>query len=106
LNDQGKKDGEKNLSKTWLVSKDLIQTVLDKDGAIEDVLTKSDFQKYVLKQENSYSETNSELITKQKSDKVLLSRLFLQSIENDEVTLSDESLKNIELIFDKISRKI
>ncbi len=108
-NDQGKKDGEKNLVKRWLVSKDLILSVLEDEGSIEDIFTPDDFKKFVLKDENiQYSCRNSEYVKdkKNKIDKVLLSKLFLESIEQDsKISLSETTLENISKIFEKLEAK-
>ncbi len=104
-NDKGKKDGEKNLTKNWFVSKDLILSVLDIDGTIEDVFSLEDFKKYVLKDDRKYACKNSEYIKKSKEDKVLLSRLFLQSFEAGEVNLSGQSKENVKKLLKRIGDK-
>lgn len=105
-NDQGKKDGEKNLKSNWLVSKDLILAVLEKEGSIEDVFTSSDFKKYVLKDDSiNYSSENSEYVKKSRVDKVLLAKLFLEFIEQDKIILSQGTLDNALKIFEKIEEK-
>lgn len=102
-NDKGKKDGEKNLTKNWHISRDLILSVLGTEGTIEDVFTPEDFKKYVLKDEKKYTSKNSEYLKKNKSDKVLLSRLFLQSVESSNVKLTSQSIANIKSLFKKIN---
>ncbi len=98
--DQGKKDGVKNLTKTWLVSKKLILSVLEKEGTIEDIFSAEDFKKFVIKEEKEYSGSNSEYVKQKKMDKVLLARLFLQSVETDNIKLSQESMDNINKLFE------
>ena len=46
-NDKGKKDGEKNLTKNWLVTKELIEAISKDKGSIEDIFSIEDFKKYV-----------------------------------------------------------
>ena len=74
--DQGKKDGIKNLTKNWYVLQELITSVLDTKGTIEDLFSKEDFKKYVLNDTNTYKGKNSDYLKENKSDKVLLARLF------------------------------
>ena len=52
-NDQGKQDGEKNLKNNWYTLKNFILSITDNKGeAIEDIFSKNNFKKYVLKNEN------------------------------------------------------
>lgn len=104
--DQGKKDGTKNLTKNWLVSAELITSVLSTKGTIEDIFVKEDFQKYVLNDAKEYSDKNSDYLKKKKIDKVLLARLFLQSVEKGDVHLSQESKDNIKELFKIIEVKL
>ena len=103
-NDQGKKDGEKNLKDNWLVTKDLILAVLSTTGSIEDIFSQSNFKKFVLNDESkTYTETNSEYVKKAKLDKVLLAKKFLETCQNgtainlDKIT-TDNMTKLIESI--------
>jgi len=106
-NDKGKKDGSKNLKRNWLVSKDLILSVIDNEGTIEDVFDKEDFKKYILKDEGkTYTQSNSEYIKKNKIDKVVSAKLFLEAIETgDEIKLNQTTLDRISKLFDNISKK-
>jgi len=36
-NDQGKRDGERNLKRNWLVGSDLIFSILNSNGSVEDL---------------------------------------------------------------------
>lgn len=103
--DQGKKDGEKNLSKNWSVKKDLIFSVLDNKGSIEDIFSTEDFKNYVIKESSkTYTSMNSEYIKTEKMDKVLLARLFLQSTESEDLKLSSETLENVKGVFEKLDQ--
>jgi len=108
-NDQGKKDGEKNLKDNWLVSKDLILSVLGTAGSIEDIFSASDFKKFVLNDESqTYTGTNAEYLKKAKSDKVLLAKKFLETCQNGttislEKTTTDNITKLIEAVESKFS---
>jgi len=74
-NDQGKRDGEKNLKNNWLVAKDLICSVLNNTGSIEDVFSSSNFKEFVLgDMTKTYSEKNSEYVKK-----INLIRFYYQS---------------------------
>ncbi len=107
-NDQGKKDGVKNL-KAWKVLPDAIKTVLKKDGStIADIFSPEDFKNYVMEDESLvYTSANSEYIKNlnPKPDKVLLARKFLQKARAGEVTLSDGTKANIKALFTEIEFK-
>jgi len=104
-NDQGKKDGEKNL-KAWKVLPETIKAVLKKDGAtIVDIFSITDFKILVLEDTSlKYTSSNSDYIKslKPKPDKVLLARKFLQKAKAGLVTLNSETKKNIEALFKEI----
>lgn len=105
-NDQGKKDGIKNLKK-WKVFPDMIKTVLKEDNkTIADILSSEDFKKYVLENSSLKSKlSNSEYIKKNKLEKVLLARKFLQKSKSGLVSLDDISKANIKNLFDVITFK-
>lgn len=104
-NDQGKKDGVKNL-KAWKVLPECIKTVLEKkDTNIADILSLPDFKKHVLEDEElDYKVNNSAHIKSldPKPDKVLLARKFLQKAKAGEIALDDESKGNIKKLFEEI----
>jgi predicted ATP-dependent endonuclease of OLD family len=107
-NDQGKKNGEKNLKNNWLVSQDLILSVLEKEGSIEDVFSQDDFKKYILKNSSiTYNTSNSEYIkdNKNKVDKVLSAKLFLESVETEQIQLTPTTINNVSKLFEKIESK-
>jgi hypothetical protein len=106
-NDQGKKDGSKNLTRNWLVAPELILAVLGTPGSVEDLFTPSDFCKQVLGDENrKYTESNSEFVKKAKLDKVLLAKKFLEKVQNSKlVHLEQETLKRIKALFDEINSR-
>ena len=104
-NDQGKKDGEKNLKHNWLVHEDLIISVLDtKNGRIEDIFSSSDFRKFVLKQTGkTYSESNSEYVQREKLDKVLLAKNFLEiCLKHPPICLDRTTTDNITRLIEKV----
>lgn len=106
-NDQGKKDGEKNLQDNWLVTKDLILSVLNTAGSIEDVFSPSDFKKFVLGDENkTYTETNSAHVKKAKLDKVLIAKKFLEICQNGTtISLDKTTVDNITKLIENIEKK-
>ena len=104
-NDQGKKDGKKNLKKKGHVPENFIFSITGNEGdAIEDVFSKTDFKRYVLQNEEiKYSQSNSQYLKENKKDKVLLSKQFLESSENIEKNKLDKSTyEKIEDLFKKI----
>jgi predicted ATP-dependent endonuclease of OLD family len=107
-NDQGKKDGIKNL-KAWKILPETIKTVLKKDGTtIVDIFSPEDFKTYVLEDPTlTYTSSNSEYIKslQPKPDKVLLARKFLQRAKTGSVTLSDPTKQNITALFKEIEFK-
>jgi len=106
-NDQGKKDGEKNLQDNWLVTKDLILSVLNTAGSIEDIFSLSDFKKFVLGDENkTYTETNSAHVKKAKLDKVLIAKKFLEICQNGTtISLDKTTMDNITKLIENIEKK-
>jgi len=106
-NDQGKKDGEKNLQDNWLVTKDLILLVLNKAGSIEDIFSPSDFKKFVLGNESkTYTETNSAHVKKAKLDKVLIAKKFLEICQNGTtISLDKTTMNNITKLIENIEKK-
>jgi energy-coupling factor transporter ATP-binding protein EcfA2 len=109
-NDKGKKDGEKKLKKTWKVMPEVIKAVTSEEGCtVADILSISDFKKFVLDNADSkYTSKNSEYIRKNKKDKVLLARLFLQKVKKETVTVSldQESLNNIKTLFGELTFEV
>ena len=106
-NDQGKKDGEKNLKDNWLVSKDLILAVLGTAGSIEDIFSMSDFKKFVLNNESkTYTGTNAEHVKKAKLDKVLLAKKFLETCQNGtSISLDKTTTDNLTKLIENIEGK-
>jgi len=107
-NDQGKKDGEKNLKDNWLVAKDLICSVLNNTGSIEDIFSSLNFKEFVLgDMTKTYSEKNSEYVKKNKLNKVLLSKQILESCQNGTtINLDTMTIDNVTNLFDKIDTKL
>jgi len=106
-NDQGKKDGEKNLKDNWLVAKDLVLAVLSTAGSIEDIFSPSNFQEFVLGDKSkTYTESNSEYVKKSKLDKVLLAKKFLETCQNGtSINLDTKSKDNLTKLFENIEGK-
>lgn len=106
-NDQGKKDGEKNLKDNWLITKDLILSVLNTAGSIEDIFSPPDFKKFILGDTSkTYTETNSEHVKKAKVDKVLLAKKFLETCQNGTtISLDKTTMDNITKLIENIEKK-
>lgn len=106
-NDQGKKDGEKNLKDHWLVTKDLILSVLDTHGSIEDIFSPENFREFVLGDKaKTYSESNSEYVKKNKNDKVLLAKKFLEKIQvSTDIKLDTTTVGNVNKMFQNLESK-
>lgn len=106
-NDQGKKDGEKNLRNNWLVTKDLVLAVLNTEGSIEDIFSSENFRKFVLDDTNkTYIESNSEYVKKNKIDKVLLAKKFLETVQNSTaINLDKTTMDNLTKLFENIESK-
>ncbi|MBU4216923.1 ATP-binding protein [Candidatus Parcubacteria bacterium] len=107
-NDKGKKDGEKNLINNWLITKDVILTIISKTGSVEDIFSPTDFKKYVLGDENNiYTGANSEYVKTTKQDKVLLAKNFLECCQNGtDVELDKTTNDNIQKLFEEIEKKL
>lgn len=106
-NDQGKKDGEKNLKDNWMVSKDLILSVLGTTGSIEDTFSPSDFKQFVLNDASkTYTGTNAEYVKKAKLDKVLLAKKFLEVCQTGaSISLDKATTDNITKLIESIEGK-
>lgn len=106
-NDQGKKDGEKNLKDNWLVTKDLILGVLNTAGSIEDVFSPSNFREFVLGDTSkTYIGSNSEYVKKSKLDKVLLAKKFLETCQNGTlINLDKTTVNNVTKLFENIGAR-
>ena len=106
-NDQGKKDGEKNLKDHWLATKDLILSVLNTAGCIEDIFSPSNFKEYILGDTSkTYDESNSEHTKKGKLDKVLLAKKFLETCQNGtSINLDKTTMNNVNKLFENIEGK-
>ena len=106
-NDQGKKDGEKNLKDNWLVTKDLVLAVLNTAGSIEDIFSPSNFREFVLGDASkTYTELNSEYVKKSKLDKVLLAKTFLETCQNGtSINLDTTTKNNLTKLFENIEGK-
>lgn len=106
-NDQGKRDACKNLKENWLMSPGNILGVSDKEGeAIEDIFDKDDFKKYIIEDNSvNYVSRNSEYLSRIKKDKVLLSKLFLEKVEQKKCEMSKETMDSIKGLFLNIEQK-
>lgn len=103
---KGKKVKNKLKSKLGIDEKRII-FILESTGEVEDILSKSDFKKFVLEDEElDYSNTNSEYVKDKNIEKILLGKKFKEKVETEEVKLENldgESQGKIKLLFNKIS---
>lgn len=104
-NDKEGKNVQKILEKNLNFNN--IVLIPGKENSIEDLITKNDFDKYVLKVneegKDERKESNSK-IAKEK-DKVLISKLFSTSIDISKDILEKETVKNIEELIKLIEEK-
>jgi predicted ATP-dependent endonuclease of OLD family len=107
-NDQGVKDAEKNLKSEWLTTtKEMLDRIPIPGAAIEDVFSKDDYKKLVLKDDKLvYTESNSEYAKAKKRDKVLDAKLFLESLHLQKTILSKETSDNVQKLFESITKKL
>ncbi|MFA6004904.1 MAG: AAA family ATPase [Patescibacteria group bacterium] len=106
-NDKGKKDGEKNLKKNWLITTGQILSVVEKiGGSVEDVFEQVDFKKFVLEDEKTLiKKTNSEYMKVEGKDKVMHAKNFYRLCEANKVVMSATTMKRIKVIFDEFSKR-
>lgn len=95
-NDKAYRNAQKNIKKHWLtITSELIRK-LQIDGSIEDILSKEDYKKYVLNNPSiKLNARNSEYAKDGGRDKVLDAKKFLELMKNEKITLSSNSLKQI-----------
>jgi hypothetical protein len=95
------------LKDNWLVSKDLILSVLGTAGSIEDIFSQSDFKKFVLNDTSkTYTGTNAEYMKKAKLDKVLLAKKFLEICQGTTpVDLDSTTTNSITKLLEEIEKK-
>ncbi|MBL7909586.1 MAG: AAA family ATPase [Bacteroidia bacterium] len=102
-NDQGKKNGMKNLIQTWKIQKEDIIAISEESGAIEDSFSKEDFKKYFLEDPTlDYKEKTSEYLKNNRIDKVLLAKKFAQINTKETIKLTDETITNFKALFEVI----
>lgn len=105
-NDDGKKDGERNLKDNWLVAKEIILSVLQEEGSVEDIFSSSNFKEYVLgNTKATYTGSNSEHVKTSELDKVLLAKKFLETCQKNSVTLDNTTKNNVDTLFQLIEQK-
>jgi len=104
--DQGLKNALKNIKSEWVTTTQEMISKIPVEGAIEDIFTKADYIKFVLKPEKrfSFSGKNSEY-AKANRDKVLDAKLFLESLTEGEVKLDKTSEGNISKLLNELESK-
>ena len=106
-------DDAGNQARTKLKQLDIgdnqIVFVSDENGTIEDIFTPSDFHDFVLGGDGKAStKPPSQQVKDKKLDKVLLSRKFAELCHTkpDEITLSEQTTKNIETLLDSLAKSV
>lgn len=79
-----------------------VSYVSNEEGAIEDVLTKEDFNKYVLGKPADYRSTERNSVVISDAQKVILSQKFLIDCRQGNVRLSKESKDNFKRILEQL----
>lgn len=104
--DQGLKNALKNIKREWITTTPELISKIPVDGAIEDIFSKSDYAKYILKQEKGlkFTSKNSEYAKTAKRDKVLDAKLFLESTSGS-VILDKTSEANAKKILLELKSK-
>jgi predicted ATP-dependent endonuclease of OLD family len=105
-NDEKGKAIKQILSDKLLVSNDNISFVSDNDGyQIEDLISKSDFNIYVLEKEENYevNKLNSQVIPD--SNKAPYSRRFFEKVVSEKIKLSDKTKENLTALLTELAGK-
>lgn len=111
-NDKKGRDTEKKLLKDFgHTGIKIIRVSKNKDDEIEDLFERGNFIKYVLNAESNEVPTdkkNSEII-KQKNkgyDKALLSKLFFETVRDENVSLSETTKNNFKILLENVNKSI
>jgi predicted ATP-dependent endonuclease of OLD family len=101
--DQGMKDGKKNLTRHWLVPQHLIESVIDAKGRIEDIFSPQDFRSYITEDfPRGFDKSNSDYIRQKALNKVILAREFRQRVLKQSVDLTATTIDKIQRLFRKL----
>lgn len=105
-NDKGAKDAIKNINSEWVTtSEEVIAKIPIEGGSIEDIFSKSDFAKYVLRDSEVEIRGKNSKHAKEKIDKVLSAKLFLELNNKKKITLDEETVGKIETLFKILDEK-
>ncbi|MBI4118583.1 MAG: AAA family ATPase [Parcubacteria group bacterium] len=105
-NDDKGKEIKTILQEKLLLTDENISFVSETDGhQVEDLIAKSDFNKFVLEKDESYrsSELNSSVIPD--SSKAPLSRQFYEKVSSGQIAVSQETKDNFSKLFSVIAQK-
>lgn len=99
--DQGYKNALKNIKEDWLTTTQELISKIPVEGAIEDIFSTSDYKRFILLDERKTLkiDKNSEYAKRQKRDKVLDSKLFLESLSKNNIILESSTKMNALKIF-------
>lgn len=89
----------------------IIKLSRNKDDEIEDLFDRNDFIKYVLGEKSNElpaDKTNSQILKLKDNgyDKVLLSKLFYESVSGDGIDLIDETTQNFKSLLEEIDKTL
>jgi predicted ATP-dependent endonuclease of OLD family len=105
-NDQGLKDALKNIKSDWITTTQEMIAKIPVEGAIEDIFSRDDYKKYVLRDEKTITKnTNSEYAKNSKRDKVLDAKLFLEYVNQNSVSLDKITENNIKKLIEILEAK-
>lgn len=107
--DKSGEEIKKELQEKLGIDEKQIIKVIPSGGAIEDVFSKKDFDKYILEAEKDYTISNSKYIKDNKNDKVLLAKNFYEMVEKGDLSrdkLDNETIQNIKYIFQRLDSAI
>lgn len=105
--DQAYKDAKNHIKKEWLtISSELLQK-LNVDGAIEDILTRQEFCKYVLEGADCDKLIGRNSDYMKGKDKVMKAKAFLEKvIAKQEIALSQPTRDLLTLLFNQLKEKL
>lgn len=103
--DRGLKQAAKNIKKHWLTTaENVIAKIPVEGGAIEDIFSKADFIGHVLGEEDIEFEGSNSDYVKEKGDKVLLAKQFVEIVETKKLTLDAETRTNAGKLFEVLEQ--
>ena len=104
--DKGATDAIKNIRSEWITTSEKEIAKIPIDGAsIEDIFSKSDYTTHVLGDSEINIKNKNSDYAKEKTDKVLKSKLFLESNKKKKINLDKETKNNVKKLFTILDEK-